>query len=131
MQYGARADEQALRKQLQTVAVFAAVTTSATDPYSSGKIAALNQRVAANLAVVPGQQSIQNMQAELAGAQASIKATANRQTQSKALAQTMLSSIEGINNDEVATKILALQTSLQASYETTSKLYQLSLVKFL
>lgn len=131
VQYGARADEQALRKQLQTVAVFAAVTTSATDPYSSGKIAALNQRVAANLAVVPGQQSIQNMQAELAGAQASIKATANRQTQSKALAQTMLSSIEGINNDEVATKILALQTSLQASYETTSKLYQLSLVKFL
>ena len=131
VQYGARADEQALRKQLQTVAVFAAVTTSATDPYSSGKIAALNQRVAANLAVVPGEQSIQNMQAELAGAQASIKATSNRQVQSKALAQTMLSSIEGINNDEVATKILALQTSLQASYQTTSRLYQLSLVKFL
>ncbi|MFZ5736949.1 MAG: flagellin [Pseudomonadota bacterium] len=131
VQYGARADEQALRKQLQTVAVFAAVTTSATDPYSSGKIAGLNQRVAANLAVVPGEQSIQNMQAELAGAQASIKATSNRQVQSKALAQTMLSSIEGINNDEVATKILALQTALQASYQTTSKLYQLSLVKFL
>lgn len=131
VQYGARADEQALRKQLQTVAVFAAVTTSATDPYASGKIAGLNQRVAANLAVVPGEQSIQTIQADLAGAQASIKATTNRQVQGKALAQTMLSSIEGINNDEVATKILALQTSLQASYQTTAKLYQLSLVKFL
>jgi hypothetical protein len=47
------------------------------------------------------------------------------------MAQTMLDSIEGINNDEVATKILALQTALQASYQTTSTLYQMSLVKFL
>jgi flagellar hook-associated protein 3 FlgL len=131
VQYGARADEQALRIQLQTVAVFAAVTTSVSDVYGSEKIASLNQRVAANLAQVPGQQSIQNIQAELAGAQASIKSTADRQTQTKALAQNMLESIEGINNDEVATKILALQTSLQASYQTTSQLYQLSLVKFL
>lgn len=47
------------------------------------------------------------------------------------MAQTMLDSIEGINDDEVATKILALQTALQASYQTTSNLYQMSLVKFL
>ncbi|SEP06403.1 flagellin [Rhodopseudomonas pseudopalustris] len=131
VQYGARADEQALRKQLQTVAVFAAVTTSATDPYGSDKMAALNQRVAANLATEPGQQSIQNIQADLAGSQAAMKATKDRQTQTKALAQTMLDSIEGVNNDEVATKLLALQTSLQASYQVTSQLYQMSLVKFL
>lgn len=131
VQYGARADEQALRQQLQTVAVFAAVTTSATDPYGSDKIAGLNQRVAQNLATVPGQQTIQNIQADVAGAQASIKATSDRQIQSKSIAQTMLDSIEGINQDEVATKILALQTALQASYQTTSQLYQMSLVKFL
>ncbi|MGP9811551.1 flagellar biosynthesis protein FlgL [Rhodopseudomonas sp. NSM] len=131
VQYGIRADEQALRKQLQTVAVFAAVSTSATDPNGSNKMAALNQRVAANLATEPGQQTIQNIQADLAGAQAAMKSTADRQTQTKALAQTMLDSIEGINNDEVATKILALQTSLQASYQLTSQLYQMSLVKFL
>lgn len=131
VQYGARADEQALRKQLKTVAVFAAVTTSVADPYASGKIASLNQRIAQNLADVPGQQSIQNIQADLAGAQASIKATGDRQTQTKAMAQTMVDAIEGINKDEVATKILALQTSLQASYQTTANLYQMSLVKFL
>jgi flagellin-like hook-associated protein FlgL len=131
VRYGIRADEQALRQQLQTVAVFAAVSTSATDPNGSNKMAALNQRVVANLAVVPGQQSIQNIQADLAGAQAAMKSTSDRQTQTKALAQTMLDSIEGVNNDEVATKILALQTSLQASYQLTSQLYQMSLVKFL
>ena len=47
------------------------------------------------------------------------------------MAQSMLDSIEGINTDEVATKILALQTNLQAAYQTTSMLYQTSLVKFL
>jgi flagellin-like hook-associated protein FlgL len=131
VQYGARADEQALRTQFQTVAVFAAVTTSAGDPYASAKIAALNQRVAQNLAIIPGTQTIQDIQADVAGAQASIKATTDRQAQAETISQTMLDSIEGINNDEVATKILALQTSLQASYQTTSKLYQMSLVNFL
>jgi flagellin-like hook-associated protein FlgL len=131
VQYGMRADEQALKTQLQNVAVFAAVSTSATNVYAGGKMAGLNQRVAQNLAKVPGTQSIQDIQAELAGAQASIKATTDRQSQTKVLSQTLLDSIEGINNDEVATKILALQTSLQASYQTTAKLYSMSLVKFL
>lgn len=138
VQYGARADEQALRNQLQNVAVFAAV---AVDPNkltdadyaknANAQIAALSQRVAKNLADVPGQQTVQNIQADFAGAQAAIKSSTDRQTQTKAMAQTMLDSIEGINNDEVATKILALQTALQASYQTTSTLYQMSLVKFL
>jgi flagellar hook-associated protein 3 FlgL len=131
VQYGARANEQALRSQLQTVAVFAAVTTSVSDPNANAQIAALNQRIAQNLADVPGTQSIQDIQADFAGAGASIKATTDRQAQTKAITQTMLDSIEGINDDEVATKILALQTSLQASYQTTAMLYQTSLVKFL
>jgi flagellar hook-associated protein 3 FlgL len=131
VQYGARADEQALRTQLQNVAVFAAVTTKSTDINASGKIASLNQRIAQNLAVIPGTQTIQDIQADFAGAQASIKSSGDRQTQSKAISQTLLDSIEGINNDEVATKILALQTALQASYQTTSQMFQMSLVKYM
>jgi hypothetical protein len=131
VQYGARADEQALKTQLQNVAVFAAVTTKSTDINASGKIASLNQRIAQNLAIIPGTQTIQDIQADFAGAQASIKSTGDRQTQSKAISQTLLDSIEGINNDEVATKILALQTALQASYQTTSQMFQMTLVKFM
>jgi flagellar hook-associated protein 3 FlgL len=131
VQYGARADEQALRVQLQNVAVFAAVTTSATDPNANAQISALNQRVANNLATIPGTQTIQDIQADFAGAQASIQSATDRQNQSKVISQTMLDSIEGVNNDEVATKILALQTALQASYQTTAQLYQMSLVKYL
>jgi flagellar hook-associated protein 3 FlgL len=131
VQYGARANEQALRYQLQNIAVYSAVTSDASNPNSKAQINALQQRISANLAPQTGQQSIQDMQAEFAGAQNAIKASTDRQTQLKGMAQTMLDQIEGINQDEVATKILALQTSLQASYQTTSMLYQTTLTKFL
>lgn len=131
VQYGARANEEALRYQLQNIAVYAAMTTSTSNPNAGGQVNALQQRISANLAPQTGQQSIQDMQAEFAGVQASVKSASDRHTQLKGMAQTMLDSIEGINQDEVATKILALQTALQASYQTTSLLYQTTLTKFL
>jgi hypothetical protein len=131
VQYGARANEQAFRQLLQNVAVYAAVTTNASNPNASAQVTALAQRTSANLAPQNGQQQIQDVQAEFAGAQTSVKSATDRQTQLKGMAQTMLDSIEGVNQDEVATKILALQTSLQASYQTTSMLYQTTLLKYL
>jgi hypothetical protein len=131
VQYGARANEQAFRYELQNIAVYAAVTTNASNPNASAQVTALSQRIAANLAPQTGQQSIQDVQAQFAGAQTAIQAATDRHTQLKGMAQTMLDSIEGINPDEVATKILALQTNLQAAYQTTSMLYQTTLTKFL
>ncbi len=43
----------------------------------------------------------------------------------------MLEQIEGVSNEEVAAQILALQTRLQASLQTTSLLFQISLVNYL
>ena len=131
VQYGARANEEAFRYELQTIAVYAAVTTNASSQNANAQVTALANRISANLAPQAGQQSIQDVQAQFAGAQSAIKAATDRHTQLKAMAQSMLNSIEGINADEVATKILALQTNLQAAYQTTSMLYQTSLVKFL
>ncbi|CAN5208244.1 hypothetical protein BH10PSE10_BH10PSE10_09890 [soil metagenome] len=131
VQYGARANEKAFVDQLKSIAVYAAVTTDASNPNANGQLTALNSRIVDNLAVHPGQQSIQDIQADFAGAQAAIGTAKDRQTQTGAIAQSMLDSIEGINDNEVATKIMALQTSLQASYQTTASLYQLSLLKFL
>lgn len=131
VQYGARATEQGLRWQLQTIAAYAAVTTSSADPNAKEQVQALNNRVAANLAPQQGQQSIQDIQSEFAGTQGAMKAAGDRQTLTKSMAQSMLDGIEGISNEEVIAKILALQTNLQASYQTTAMLYQTSLVKYL
>ena len=92
---------------------------------------ALNNRVAANLAPQQGQQSIQDIQSEFAGTQDAMKAAKDRQTLTKSMAQSMLDGIEGVSNEEVIAKILALQTNLQASYQATSILYQTSLVKYI
>lgn len=131
VQYGARADEQAFRHLLKNVAAYAAVTTDAANPNASGQSTALSQRIGSNLAPQTGYQSLQDIQAEFAGAQHAVKSTTDRQTQLKSMAQAMLDSIEGISTEEVATKILALQTSLQASYQTTATLYQTSLLKYI
>ncbi|MGL5166316.1 MAG: flagellar biosynthesis protein FlgL [Afipia sp.] len=131
VQYGARANEDAFVTQLKNIAVYAAIKTNASNPNANGQLTALNSRIVDNLAVHPGTQSIQEIQADFAGAQSAISIAKSRQTQTGSIAQSMLDSIEGINDNEVATKILALQTSLQASYQTTASLYQLSLLKFL
>ena len=131
VQYGARANEQAFVEALKNIAVYAAVTTNASNPNANAQLTALNSRMVDNLAVHQGQQSIQDIQADFAGAQAAIQTAKERQTQTGSVAQAMLDTIQGIDDNEVAAKILALQTSLQASYQTTASLYQMSLVKFL
>ncbi len=131
VQYGARANEAAIRSQLQTLAVFAAVTTSTTNPNAAAQVSALSQRVAQNLARQPGQQTIEDIQSDFATAQMSMKNAASRQTQAQGMLQGIVDQAESVSPDQVATEILALQTNLQASYQTTSMLSQLTLTKYL
>jgi flagellin-like hook-associated protein FlgL len=131
VQYGARANETAIRSQLQTLAVFAAVTTSTTNPNAALQVQALSQRVAQNLAPQPGKQTIQDIQSDLATAQLTMKDATARQTQAQGMLQGIVDQAESVSPDQVASQILALQTSLQASYQTTAMLSQLTLTKYL
>jgi flagellin-like hook-associated protein FlgL len=131
VQYGMRANEDAIRSLVQSVAVLAAVTTSPTDPNAADQISALNARVAQNLTATPGKQNIQDIQADLANAQTVMKDATARQKLTQATMQNIVDQAENVSTDEVASQLLALQTDLQASYQTTSMLSQLSLVKFL
>ena len=129
VQYGARASEQAIRSQLQSVAVLAAVTS--TGPNAAAQVAALSQRVTQNLIAQPGQQTIQDIQADLSIAQTTMKDATARQKQTQAMLQNIVDQAESVAPEQVASQILALQTALQASYQTTAMLSQLSLTKFL
>ncbi len=131
VQYGARADEPAFVNQLQTIAAMAAMTTTSGDPNANAQVTGLYQRVATKLLPQSGQQSLQDIAADFAGTQVAMKSAGDRQAQTKNTAQTMLQSIEGINDAEVSAKLLAVQNSLNASYQTTSMLYQTSLLKYM
>jgi hypothetical protein len=131
VRFGAQANEQAIRQAVQNIAVYAAVTVSPTGTNSAGVASALSERIAANLTPQANQQTIQDMQTDFATAQNTMKDVQARQTQTQTALQSLVSDTEGISQDQVASEILALQNSLQASYQTTSMLSQLSLVKFL
>jgi flagellar hook-associated protein 3 FlgL len=131
VQYGAQANEDAIRKELQAVAVFGTFSTSPAGQYSGGQVAALSLRVTQALTKQPGQQRIEDIQTDLAMSQNTMKDASSRQTQAKAQLQTIIDQAESASPDQVASEILSLQNALQASYQVTSNLSQLSLVKFL
>jgi flagellar hook-associated protein 3 FlgL len=116
---------------LQAIAAFAAFTVSPSNANASAQVSAMSASVAQALATQPNQQSIQDIQTDLANAQTTISTASALQTQTQSSLQNIVSQVETVSPDEVASQLLALQTSLQASYQTTSMLSQLSLVKFL
>lgn len=131
VQYGLRANEEGIRWQLQNVAALAAISMPATDVDTDGRAAALSTRLRVALDVPLGTQSVEAIQAELAGAQISMGAAADRHKQTHATLKNLLQDVEGISNEEVAAKILAVQTSLQASLQMTAKLFQTSILNYL
>ena len=131
VQFGAQANEQAIRQQLQSIAVYAAVTFPPSGVNSPAAVGALSERTAANLTPQTGQQTIMDIQTDFAAAQNAMKDAQARQTQTKSALQNLVDQTEGISQDQVASQILALQNSLTASYQTTAMLAQLSLTKFL
>ncbi len=122
VQYGAQANEQAIRQQIEGVAVFAAVTTSPTGTNSAAQVAALSSRTATNLTPQPGQQTISDIQTDFAAAQSIMKEASARQSQSQSQLQNIIDQTETVSTQEVASQLLALQNSLSASYEATSML---------
>jgi flagellar hook-associated protein 3 FlgL len=131
VQYGAQANEQAIRSQLEGVAVFAAVSTPPTGANSAAQVAALSQRTAADLTPQPGQQTISDIQTDFAAAQTMMKEAGSRQSQTQSILQNIVDQTETVTPEQVASEILTLQTTLSASYQATSMLAGLTLTKFL
>jgi len=129
--YGIQANEPGIASQLQAIAAYAAFTASPTNPNAAAQVSDISASVAQALSTQPNQQSIQDIQTDLANAQTTMSTTSALQTQTQSSLQDIVSQVETVSPDQVASQILALQTNLQASYQTTSMLSQLSLVKFL
>jgi hypothetical protein len=130
IQYGVRANEQAIRSALQSVAAFAAVTTSPASSNATALVSALNQRVATSLTPQGRQQSVADIETDLATAQVAMKDVSARQSQAQLTLQNLVDQTETISTEQVATEILALQTRLRRRIKRRDA-SQLTLVKFL
>jgi flagellin-like hook-associated protein FlgL len=129
--YGMRANEESIRWAVQNIATFAAVSLSSTDPNGSEQYSALQTRIGAALDGPPGLQKITDIESELAASQTSLQAAKGRHTQTNSTLSDLLQQIESSPPEEVAARMLALQTSLQASLQTTAILYQTNILKYL
>jgi flagellar hook-associated protein 3 FlgL len=129
--YGMRANEQALATSVKNIAVMAAMTFSASNPNASGAYSALTQRVGDNLNIPNGSQTVEDIEADIAGAQTAMQTATTNNTQTSATLQDMVQNIEGANANEVGAQILQLQTNLQSSLEVTALLAHTDLVSLL
>jgi hypothetical protein len=111
--------------------VMAAESFPASDPLSPVRYDALRLRLGAGLAEASGAPRVQFIQEELALAAVEVNTASERNASAKNLYQTQLTEFEGVSLEETVAKLLSLQTQLQASYQTTSMISQMSLVNFL
>lgn len=129
---GARANEAPLR---ETLAAFAALAAGGFTDSTGTQNVALFQATAdrAKTLVTPadGKTNVADLVGEF-GVASNSMADAKAQAQStKSALQDSLDGVETVSTEEVAAKLLTLQTQLQASYQVTSMLSKLSLVNYL
>ena len=127
---GAQANEPAFQAVLASFAVLAADSFSASDSNALKRYQALGSQISARINT-PGGQAVSDVTTELAVANAAMGQAAGDLKITRGQAEDSLSDIEHADPSEVAMKLLATQTRLQASYQTTSLLQKLSLVNYL
>jgi flagellar hook-associated protein FlgK len=127
---GARANEPAIQNVLAQLGVLAASTFSNTK-VDAERYRVMTEQVFDKLADKPGNPKVSDIASELANAAATMKATKDRHASMESMIYDALDGVEGVNKEEAAMAILALQNQLQASYQTTSMLSRLSLVNYL
>jgi flagellin-like hook-associated protein FlgL len=128
---GSQANEEAFRAMFAQFGILSSLTFSASDPNAEPTYTALSDRVNTKLSFPPGTQSVEEIATELALATATIANAKERNKTTTSLLQTSVDDVENASSEQVAAAILALQTRLQASYQTTAILSQLSLTNYL
>jgi flagellin-like hook-associated protein FlgL len=129
--YGARANENGLRVAIQSMAIFSAVNFTVSGPDGEAQYSALKQRIAGALTGSPNEQKLSDIAGQLAGSQVALANAKDRHEQTNTTLQNLLQSVEGAPTEEVAAQILTMQTSLQATLQTTAMLLRTNLLNYL
>ena len=133
VKYGVQANESGLVRLVQTLAAMAEAVYPNADATSMGRFDAMADRQISRLSVnnTNSQGSIGVISVELSLAQTTMDYAGQRQETHKIQLSGMLADIETIPAEEVSMEILSLKTRLEASFEATSLVAQLSLVHYL
>lgn len=131
--YGLEANETGFLRLMRTMAALSVETYPTGDDSSIARFDAMAIRQKSALSESHNSEhgSIEILTMELAVARSTLDNSTKRHTDYKAQLDNLLSDVETVSKEEVAMEIMALQTRLQASYQVTSMVSQLSLVNFI
>lgn len=129
--YGVRANENGIRQVIQGLAVFSAMSFSESDPDARDRYFGVLRRVGNAFDGDNGTRKIETIQTELAGANLAASAAKERLQDKKPILQGIVDEIENISSEEVGVKLLALNTRMQATMQTTAILSQFTLLSYL
>jgi len=124
--YGVRADDPALRESLQGLYMLAAMPSSSVsdDTYTAWQNEALTH-------LNNGFQGVVNMAGDLGFKQSAVADAATRHTSTLTQLNTQIANLEQADPYETAAKLNQLQTQLEATFQVTARMSQLTLTKFL
>ncbi len=129
--FGMRANEPALTNSVENIALFSAMTFSASDPNAKARYEALTQRISTNMNIPSGSQTVTSIETDITSSQTAIKTATTDSAQTTATLQNMIQSIEGASSYDVSEQILNMQTRLQASLQVTAMLSKVNLATLL
>jgi flagellar hook-associated protein 3 FlgL len=127
---GAQANEQGIRRVLSSLAIFATETFTPSSN-DKGRYQAITERVRSNLGQTSGSQSVQSILVEIAASHSSIKGAEERHKTRLGFVENIIADVEQSNQEETASKLLSLQTKLQAAYQSTAIISRLNLTEYL
>ena len=131
--YGVQANEEGLAALVSSLAAMAVETYPSSDPDANARYNAMAQgqltRLSESNNSKPG--SIEVIALELGVARSTVGNASERHKAYANQLETLLAEIEQAPLEEVAAELLMLQTRLQASYQTTANISQLTLVNYL
>jgi hypothetical protein len=133
VKYGVQANENGIVNLVRSLAAMAVETYPQADPTTPGRFDGMAERQQRRLSEAHNNEpgSIEVISVELSLASIRMGSIKERLTTSDSQLNTMLGEIEGVSQEEVAMEMLALQTRLEASYQTTALIGKMSLVNYL
>lgn len=131
--YGVRANEAGLRELVKTLAAMSSQEYDINDKTSKARFSSMveKQMASTSSSTATHDGSVEQIGLELGVVRATVGGAKERNTAFSGQLQTLLSEVETVSMEETAMQLLALKTRLEASYQTTASVANLSLVNYL
>ena len=129
--YGARANEDSFARQLAYMAAFSLPTYDQNSSVDEERYTTFADAISSGLSSVHQGDVVKTTLTEIGVASKVMEDAKSRHYTSLSMLQTALTEKEGINDEEVAAKIMTIRTTIESSYQAASMMYNLSLTKFI